>query len=90
MEAVAADTLFRFLTDLKQTAEAQRDFEAAEALSQARKHYIFPLTSEFMGESMLALENLVARGPAWLSREQTNQAKVYVDSIRRRWFSQHD
>ena len=89
METVAADRLFPFLAGLKRTAKAEEDDAIVEAIDHARKHYRLPLTSEFMGESMLALESLLARSPVWLTREQAYEAKEYVDSIRRLWFGRH-
>jgi predicted ATPase len=73
--------------ELKRSAEAAEDDTDAEAINRATKYYLLPLTSEFLGESMLALESLLARSPLWLSREQASQARRYVDSIRSQWFS---
>ena len=88
MEAVYADKLYAFLTELMEAAQAQGDQEAVRRIDFARKHYLIPLTSEFLGESMVALRELLDTSGLLLTSEQASQAKEYVKAIKQQWFSQ--
>jgi len=53
----------------------------------ARKHYLIPLTSEFLGESMVALREVLNASRTLFTSEQASQARWYVDAIKQQWFS---
>jgi hypothetical protein len=87
MKPVYADRVYEFLTALAAAAQTNGDLESVRNLEVARKHYLFPLTSEFLGKSMDALREIVARSPIWLSADQKRLATELRDSIKRQWFS---
>lgn len=97
MEPIYADKLYEFLTEMLATAQSQGDEEAAQRIDRARKHYMVPLqggktlrppvTSEFLGESMLALRDVLARSRKVFSSMQIEEAGEYADSIKQQWFS---
>lgn len=87
METVYADKLYEFLTDLMVTAQSQQDDETAQRIDRARKFYVIPLTSEFLGESMFALREVLGCSKTLFTPEQTSKAQEYADAIRQQWFS---
>jgi hypothetical protein len=87
METVYADRLYEFLTGLAEVAEARNDRSALERIEFARKHYLPPLTSEFLGVSMVALREILSRSEDLLSAQQAKEARQYVSAISRQWFS---
>lgn len=97
METVYADQLYEFLTEIVETAESGGNQDIVRRVDDARKHYVIqlrdgkshrlPLTSEFLGESMLALREVLEEWPSILSPTQAKQARKYADLIRRQWFS---
>lgn len=99
MDRIYADKLYEFLSELVATAQSQGDEQVVQRIDRARKHYMIPLptgeyfrlplTSEFLGESMLALREVLAGSKALLTPEQTSTAREYADTIKRQWFSHH-
>ena len=97
METVYSDKLFEFLTEIMETAKSQEKYEIAQRIDCARRQYMIilpdgkyfrlPLTSEFLGEGMAALQELLSNSPSLLSSEQIRIAKDYVESIKKQWFS---
>ena len=87
METVYADKLYAFLTEMAAAAQAHGDREAVRRIDIARKHYMIPLTSEFLGQSMVALRELLDTSRLLFTSEQASQAKEYVDVIKQQWFS---
>jgi len=97
MDTVYADKLYEFLTEMVASAEARGDQEVVSRIDTARKHYMIPLpngkffrpplTSEFLGESMVALREVLDTSRSLFTPEQASQAKEYVDSIKQQWFS---
>jgi hypothetical protein len=87
METVYADKLYEFLTEMIATAQSQRDQEAVRRLDVARKHYMIPLTSEFLGESMVALREVLDMSRSLFTPEQASQANEYMVAIEQQWFS---
>ena len=97
METVYADKLYEFLTVMVATAQSQGDQVVVSRLDVARKHYMIPLptgkyfrlplTSEFLGESMVALREVLDTSRSLFTPEQASQAKEYVDAIKQQWFS---
>jgi len=75
METVYADKLYAFLTEMAAAAHASGNQEAVLRIDFAMKHYTFPLTSEFLGESMLALRELLNTSQLLFTSEQASQAK---------------
>ena len=87
METVYADKLYAFLTEIAVAAEAQGDQVAVRRIDVAKRHYMIPLTSEFLGESMVALREVLETSRWLFTPEQARQAKDYVDAIKQQWFS---
>lgn len=87
MEKVYADKLYAFLSEMVSAAQVQGDQVAARRIDVARKHYMIPLTSEFLGESMLALRQVLETSRSLFTPEQASQAEAYADTIKRQWFS---
>ena len=97
METVYADKLFEFLTELTETARSQCKQEIAGRIEAARKYYTIalpsgryfhlPLTSEFLGESMDALQEVPKDSRSVFTPEQICKAGEYVEAIRQQWFS---
>ena len=87
MGKVYADKLYAFLTEMVTAAQVQGDQVAARRIDVARKHYMIPLTSEFLGESMLALREVLETSRTLFTPEQAREAKAYVDAIKQQWFS---
>jgi hypothetical protein len=82
MSSIRADRLFEFLSELEQTARSHGNSKAAERLEFARKHYIFPLTSEFLGVSMVVLREVLNDATAMLSPRQLQEARKYTERIK--------
>lgn len=97
METVYADKLYAFLTEMAAAAQAQGNQNVVQRIEIARKHYMIPLptgkffrlplTSEFLGESMVALREVLDTSRSLFTPQQVSQAKEYVDSIKQQWFS---
>lgn len=97
MDKVYADKLYEFLTEMLTTAQSMGNREVVQRIDAARKHYLVPLpagkyfrpplTSEFLGESMLALREVLEKAGSLFTAEQTGLALEYVESIRQQWFS---
>ena len=97
MEPVYADKLYEFLTEIAEAAKSRGDQQVAQSIDVAMKHYMIPLptgknfrlplTSEFLGESMVALREALDKSRSLFSPEQASLAEEYVDSIKQQWFS---
>jgi hypothetical protein len=86
LPALDPKEVFNFLCILeKHTRENKRE-DLADALHKASLFYRIPLTSEFYGEAMLALEHVVSKGIDVLSDEETTQAEAIARAIKHRWF----
>ena len=86
MNKVYADELYFLLSEI---AEAAVRFGESNGLNQiefARKHYVFPLTSEFLGVSMDALTEILQHSRGILTPVQVRRAEQYVLEIRTQWF----
>jgi hypothetical protein len=84
---IYADRLFDFLKELEDTAKARGDVKIQEKIEFARRHYIVPLTSEFLGVSMNVLHEVLDEAEEMLSSKQIAQAREYAAGIREQWFS---
>jgi hypothetical protein len=68
-------------------AQAQGDREAVRRIAAVRKHYMIRLTSEFSGESIVALHEGLDTSRLLFTREQASQARAYVHAIQQQWHS---
>ncbi len=50
------------------------------------KHFVLPLTSEFYGVSMVALNKMLASNHMALSVENKKLAAMFVKQIQENWF----
>lgn len=87
METVYADKLYEFLTEMAATAQSHGDDGAVQRIDKARRYFRPPVTSEFLGESMLALREVLERSGSLFTLKQTSKATEYADAIKQQWFS---
>jgi len=50
------------------------------------KHFVLPLTSEFYGVSMVALNKMLASNQMAFSDEDKKLAAIFVKQIQENWF----
>jgi len=87
MPTIYADRLYRFLAELGESANSHNLLAAGERIEFAKRHYVVPLTSEFLGVSMLALKDILSEHREILTTEQITRAEEYVTEIKRQFFS---
>jgi hypothetical protein len=87
IEAVFADKVFKFLLELEAVTKSGGDSVAHKKILSAKAFYIIPITSEFLGESMQAMNVVLERDARALSLEQRNLAAAYISEIKKQWFS---
>jgi hypothetical protein len=86
LPALDPKEVFNFLCILeKHTRENGRE-DLANALHKASLFYRIPLTSEFYGEAMLALEHVVSKGINVLSDQDKTNAEALAQAIKHQWF----
>lgn len=83
---IRVDRLFEFLSELEATGISHGNSKIVERINFARKHYIFPLTSEFLGVSMEVLREVLDDAGEMLSPQQAEQAREYARDIEKQWF----
>jgi hypothetical protein len=76
--------LYEFLSHLSAVEQGEPGLE--DDLHQAMKHFVVPLTSEFYGVSMVALNKMLASNRATFSAEDKRLAAIFVKEIQERWF----
>jgi hypothetical protein len=86
-EPIYADRVYYFLADIAKALEANHREELLSSVGVAMRHFVVPLTSEFMGVAMTALEEVVAKAGDILTPLQIEQAKGYIKSIKNQYFS---
>ena len=84
---IYANKVYEFLSELATLAASKGLGTQLERIDFARKHYIFPLTSEFLGVSMVVLQEILRNSPGLLSEEQHARASEYVAEIKKQFFS---
>ena len=87
METVYADELYQFLSESAGSAKCSGNKDLLERIDFAMKHYLFPLTSEFLGVSMVVLREVLDQQRGILTPKQAEQADAYVDRIKKQFFS---
>jgi hypothetical protein len=87
MATIYADNIYQFLCELAEAAEAHQNAVILDRIEFARKHYLFPLTSEFLGVSMVVLGEVLDHSKEMLSPQQVRQAGEYITTIKKRFFS---
>jgi hypothetical protein len=68
------------------SAVEQEEPGLGDDLHQAMKHFVVPLTSEFYGVSMLALNKILASNREICSAEDKRLAAIFVKEIQGKWF----
>jgi hypothetical protein len=86
-EPLDADRVYGFLAELSTKLAQSGDEKTIPELRDAMLHFAPPLTSEFFGNSMVALEKLVAACPTPLSESESERAQALIRAIRKEWFS---
>ena len=77
--------LYKFLSHL--SVVEQGEPELGEDFRRAMKHFVFPLTSEFYGVSMVALNKMLASNQRNFSAEDKRLAAIFVKEIQEKWFT---
>ena len=78
--------LHDFLSHLSAEMQSKKETVLVDELQRAMKHFLFPLTSEFYGVSMHALQKALSAGSGVLSVDDKERAAHFIDEIRSRWF----
>jgi hypothetical protein len=76
--------LYEFLAHL--SAAEQGEPGLGDDLHRAMNHFVVPLTSEFYGVSMVALNKMLASNRATFSAEDKMLAAIFVKEIQEKWF----
>jgi hypothetical protein len=85
---ISPQKVHEFLDELAVTLTSAGDTtKLAERLTRTKKYFLIPLTSEFYGEAMRALEQVVNEDPPGLSFDQRERASLYATKIKNQWFS---
>ena len=79
-------TFFVFLEELA-SALRSSNVELADSVEYAKKFYTRTLTSEFYGVAMQAFRKVVDSRSDALTSQQLEQARIYVEQIKRQYFS---
>jgi hypothetical protein len=74
--------LYDFLSHLSMVGQGEP--ELRDDLHRAMKHFVLPLTSEFYGVSMEALQKMLNRRS--LSDKDRRLAAIFVKEIQEKWF----
>jgi hypothetical protein len=75
MKIIYANKLNSFLEELPEAARSHNRSAALERIEFARKHYVFPLTSEFLGVSMVVWREYFKTGKEFLRLHKSNRSK---------------
>jgi hypothetical protein len=86
-EPIYADKVHQFLSDLLPRCRQLCNPDVTQELEGAILHYVPPLTSEFFGKTMVALEAMVARCSSALSPSELEKAEDLIRAIKQQWFS---
>ena len=80
-ETIYANRVFDFLKELEVPLRNSKYRELVERLQMAMTHYTFPLTSEFLGIAMTALDAVALQSPEPVSAEQIQTARSLADGM---------
>lgn len=81
-----AEEIYQFVDRLAAQMRREGRVTFAERLERANKFYLPPLTSEYLGEVMLALKSILIQAES-LSPEMRDRAEDYALGIQNRYFS---
>jgi hypothetical protein len=76
--------LYKFLSHLSEVGQGEP--ELRNDVHRAMKHFVLPLTSEFYGVSMVALNKMLASNQMAFSDEDKKLAAIFVKQIQENWF----
>jgi hypothetical protein len=76
--------LYEFLSRLSEVGQGES--ELRNDVHRAMKHFVLPLTSEFYGVSMVALNKMLASNQMAFSDEDKKLAAIFVKEIQENWF----
>jgi hypothetical protein len=85
MKSLDAQEIYRFVDCLAADMRLKGRATSAEQLERVKKFYLLPLTSEFLGEAMLALRSILAEADS-LTPELKERAAAYVTEIQNQYF----
>jgi hypothetical protein len=85
-----ADEVYQFLTEILPTVRQLGNPQVTRNLEDAILHFIPPITSEFLGKSMVALRQVVDNSMATLPPLELQKASDLAAAIKEQWFSGHD
>jgi hypothetical protein len=81
-----AQKLYEFLSHLSEVGQGEP--ELRNDVQRAMNHFVLPLTSEFYGVSMVALNKMLASNQMAFSDEDRKLAGIFVKEIQEKWFNQ--
>ncbi len=76
--------LYEFLSRLSEVGQCEP--ELRNDVHRAMKHFMLPLTSEFYGVSLVALNKMLASNQMAFSDEDKKLAAIFVKEIQENWF----
>ena len=85
--AFSPNDVYEFLTEIRDSLRQKGATDLADYVASATTYFRVPLTSEFYGEAMLALQRVLRNDPATLNQVQRERAALYASEIKRLWFS---
>lgn len=85
--AIDPTEVYEFLIEIGDLLRIKGAADLANRVLAAGTYFRAPLTSEFYGETMLALQGVLAKEPTLLNQAQRDLAEFYAAEIKRRWFS---
>ena len=87
MNPITAQEIYEFVNRLSTEMRREGRTALAERLEKVKKFYTRPLTSEFLGEAMLALKSILAEVDCCLDPELRESAASYATGIQTQYFS---
>ena len=85
-QPIYADRVYQFLAELLPRTRRHGDAKITQRLEHAMLHYTPPVTSEFLGVSMTALQEMLTNSSSIFSPSELKRAKELVSAIKQ-WFS---
>jgi hypothetical protein len=76
-----------FLSHISVLTVEHGETELANDLHRAMQHFVLPLTSEFYGVSLAALQKMLTSNGSYFPNEDKKLASTLVKEIEEKWFT---